>query len=316
MRFVYLFALSSLVSLVIGRFMLSAGSKYEDSKNRFVFICGVVAGLVLFSLLRHISWWEVCLQILTILLAAFIGSMLASPETLSLIEDYDEPAELRSIYFTEWFNDQGYEIINEPYIKRATDLLVSIVGLLFMAPLYLICGLLIWLENPGPILFSKHSVGKGGQVFKEYKFRTMIIGSALGSIEGRIHDKRLLRIGVFLRKSHLDELPQLFNILKAEMSLVGPRPLRTIDEVEEGQIVEGFMQRHRVLPGIAGLAQINSGYHTDPKTRLKYDLEYITKRGSLLDFKILVLSIGGTLGQTPKSGYHKSSSLSKTKRDS
>lgn len=308
MRFVYLFALSSATSLIFGRLVLSYMVSNRVFFNRLMLLSGIIAGMILFAFYKHVSWWEVSLQILTILLAALIGSMIGSSETRSFAEDYDEPIDRQTVYFSKLFVDQGCVIKNEPYLKRIVDLVVSIVGLLLLSPLYLLLSLIIWFENPGPILFAKHSVGKGGQVFKEYKFRTMAVGSALGLIEDKVRDDRLLKVGIILRKSHIDELPQFFNILKGEMSLVGPRPLRTIDERKDIKVANNFMLRHSVLPGIAGLAQIKSGYHTDAKTRIKYDLEYINKRSIILDFSILLHSIVGTVGQTNESGYRKQAS--------
>jgi len=299
MSFLYLLALSSISSLFIGRFIISEDDfKYALFKTRLTFILGIVFGLALFATLKHFSWWEVCLQIITIIFGSFIGSILNNTKFGTLIEDYDESIELQSVRLTNLFNKQGYLVIREPYSKRAFDLFISLLGIIILLPIYLIISLLIWLIDPGPFLFTKHSVGKGGKVFKEYKFRTMQIGSALGDIEHKTQDKRLLSIGRLLRRSHIDELPQLFNILRGEMSLVGPRPLRTIDELNDLKSTKGFLQRHTVLPGVAGLAQIKSGYHTDPKSRLKYDLEYIGKRSLLLDIKILFLSVITTLKQT------------------
>ncbi len=304
MRFSYLFLLSGGISLIVGRLIVSSEDKHFLGKVRLTFGCGLIAGIILLMFMRHFSWWEVGLQVLTIIIGAFIGDMLSNPSIGNLIEDYEESVEQQTIYFKGLFNNKGYKTINEPYSKRIFDLAMSLLGLIIISPFCLIIGLVIWLDDPGPILFSKHSVGKGGIVFKEYKFRTMKTGSMLGKIEDRVRDERLLKIGTFLRRNHIDELPQIFNILKAEMSLVGPRPIRTIDELAANKLVPNFGERHIVLPGIAGLAQIRSGYHTDPATRLKYDLRYIKKRSMALDLKIIFLSVVGTLAKTKSSGYH------------
>lgn len=303
MKFFYLIIVSILVSLLLGRIFISDVSNNFKIKVRIVFLFGVLSGFGVFLFIPHISFFEIILQIYTILIGSFIGSMLSTSRTSTLVDDYEESVEQQTVYFRKLFNKGHYELLKEPYSKRVIDLIISIVGILVLLPIYLIISLIIWCDDPGPILFAKHSVGKAGVVFKEYKFRSMCIGSALGEIEDKQKDGRLLRVGAFMRKSHLDELPQLFNILKGEMSLVGPRPLRTIDELDYNKEVRGFMERHVVLPGVAGLAQILSGYHADPQTRLKYDKEYINKRSFILDITILLQSIFGTIRQNHKSGY-------------
>ena len=291
MRFGYLFIISFLVSIILGRIIVSDQKIHTYLLNRLMFIVGVLSGLILFLFIKHISTEEILLQFITIIIGAFLGSLIISTRNSSLIENYDDQIKNQTTYFKKQFNNQGFTEISEPYDKRVFDLVVSLIGLILLSPVYLIAGILIWLEDPGAILFAKRSVGKGGFIFMEYKFRTMIKGSATGPIESKKSDKRLLRIGSLLRKIHLDEFPQLFNVLKGEMSLVGPRPLRTIDEYEYNQLVNGFMQRHQVLPGITGLAQIRSGYHATPENRLKEDIEYIKYRKFFLDIKILFSSI-------------------------
>ncbi len=292
MHFVYLLIVCLAIPVIMGRLLLPT----EKSNNRtrmyyrLIFITGVFGGIVSMQFIKQFTWWETVLQLLTVIGGSFVGSVFISVKNKSLIEDYDESINQQTEYFTKLFKEKHYPELKEPHLKRLTDLVLSILALLLLSPLfYLIC-LIIWFEDPGSILFSKHVVGKAGYVFREYKFRTMIEGCALGEIEDQSYDQRVLVSGRLLRNFHLDELPQFFNILKGEMSLVGPRPLRTIDEVVCIQEVPSFMIRHEVLPGIAGLAQIRSGYYANSKTRFSQDLSYIQHRNFRLDMKILAVT--------------------------
>lgn len=169
---------------------------------------------------------------------------------------------------------------------------LALTGLILSAPIFLISSFLIWLEDPGPILFVKNSTGRGGVNFRQYKFRTMILGAETGTgpIMAEERDPRILKCGRFLRKTALDELPQLINILRGEMSFVGPRPQRTI-------LVHGYLERlpeyahrHAVLPGISGLAQVAGDYYLTPRQKLRFDRLYIRYAGPGFDLKLLALA--------------------------
>jgi lipopolysaccharide/colanic/teichoic acid biosynthesis glycosyltransferase len=179
-----------------------------------------------------------------------------------------------------------------PAGKRLFDLALSLLAMLMSAPVWGICMLLIWLEDPGPLLFVKNSVGKGGHNFHQYKFRTMVCRAEehTGPILSSEDDQRVLHIGRFLRKSALDELPQLINILRGEMSFVGPRPQRTVLVYGYLQSMPEYAHRHAVPPGLAGLAQVAGDYFLTPRQKLRFDRIYIRHISLGFDLKLILLA--------------------------
>lgn len=187
--------------------------------------------------------------------------------------------------------DRGYRLANTIY-----DLTVASIALVLLAPLFLFIACAIKLSSPGPVMFRQMRYGLNGKQFSIYKFRTMSLGDCdhSGVTQTQKHDPRVTRIGRLLRKTSFDELPQIFNILKREMSVVGPRP-HVPGMLSVGVLYEEFdqryMMRHQVRPGLTGLAQVN-GYRGETTTcaaargRLDYDLEYIRRQSIWLDIKI------------------------------
>jgi lipopolysaccharide/colanic/teichoic acid biosynthesis glycosyltransferase len=186
--------------------------------------------------------------------------------------------------------------------KRILDLCFATLGLLLTAPLWVVIPLLIWLEAGRPVLLSQERVGKEGRVFRLLKFRTMWRNAeAVGVIEDREQDPRVTRVGRLLRATALDELPQLLNILKGEMSVVGPRalPLR-IEDRESTRYrtirdIEGYTLRSSVKPGLTGIAQIFAPKDIPRRSKFRYDLLYIKRWSFCLDLKLIVLSVWITL---------------------
>jgi len=185
----------------------------------------------------------------------------------------------------------GYEAV-----KRAVDVLVALLGLLLSLPLALLIALAIKLDSPGPVLFRQKRVGLHGRIFTIYKFRTMQDGAeANGARWADPRDPRVTRIGRFLRLSRLDELPQLWNILKGDMSLVGPRPERPEFVEQLSHLIPHYRQRHLIKPGLTGWAQIHFGYGAsveDAQRKLGFDLYYLKHRSIDLDFAILIRTLG------------------------
>ncbi len=180
----------------------------------------------------------------------------------------------------------------EPMSIRVFDILLAGFGLFLSAPVWLACSLMIWLEDPGPLLFVKNSVGKGGVNFHQFKLRTMVSGAEenTGPILASEDDERVLWSGRLLRKTALDELPQLLNILVGEMSFVGPRPQRTVLVRGYLDSIPSYAQRHRVLPGLAGLAQVAGDYYLTPLQKLRFDRLYIRYRGLGYNIKLIALA--------------------------
>ena len=184
-------------------------------------------------------------------------------------------------------------------LKRPLDLLMIIAGLLFplLWPLWFIVifiiPLLIWIEDRGPIFYSQNRIGKNKKVFKVIKFRTMIpeAEKTSGAVWSTKDDPRITRIGHLLRRTALDEIPQLLNILKGEMSFVGPRAERPELHEKFSKEIPGFDKRLDVTPGLSGLAQINGSYDLDPKEKLVFDIDYSKKMSLFFDIKIIIVSV-------------------------
>ena len=164
--------------------------------------------------------------------------------------------------------------------------------MILSSPIWIVSTFVLWIEDPGPILFVKNSVGRGGANFHQLKFRTMVRGAEThtGPVLAQVDDKRVLSFGRFLRTSALDELPQLINILLGEMSFVGPRPQRTVLVQEYLKSIPEYAERHRVLPGLAGLAQVAGDYYLTPRQKLRFDRLYIRYISLSFDFKLILLA--------------------------
>lgn len=180
------------------------------------------------------------------------------------------------------------------YIKRAMDFIIALLMLLFASPLMLIATIGIKAQNDGPVLFKQKRPGKNGKIFTVYKFRTM--STQLRGKDGRkLSDmERMTRIGSFLRKTSIDELPQLVNIVKGEMSFIGPRPLLT-EYLELYSTKQ--MRRHEVLPGISGWAQVNGRNTLTWDEKFEYDVYYVEHYGFKMDIKIFLMTIANVIRQ-------------------
>lgn len=178
----------------------------------------------------------------------------------------------------------GYYII-----KRVIDIIVSIAGIVILSPVFLITAAAIKLNSKGPVFFTQDRVGKDGSIFKICKFRSMFTDaeSKSGPVWADKDDDRVTKVGKFIRKTRIDELPQLMNIIKGDMSIVGPRPERPYFTDLFAKEIPGFEDRLLVKPGLTGLAQINGGYDISPYEKLKYDREYINKRS--IPFELLLM---------------------------
>lgn len=183
-------------------------------------------------------------------------------------------------------------------IKRLEDLLLGGGIVLLILPVCLLIGLVVKLTSPGPVLFKQYRTGINGQKFKVYKFRSMVVHQEVSdqvtqAVKG---DTRITPLGAFLRRTSLDELPQFYNVLQGRMSIVGPRPHALAHNEFYKDLVESYMQRHKVKPGITGWAQVN-GYRGETDTldkmqkRVEYDLWYIDNWSLWLDLKIIFKTV-------------------------
>lgn len=172
------------------------------------------------------------------------------------------------------------------------DLIFSSLGLFLSLPLWVLISICILLEDGRPVIYSQERVGKDGRIFRIFKFRSMKKNAEdeSGPIWAMENDSRVTKVGRILRATALDELPQLLNILKGEMSFVGPRPERPELQRVFIERFPDFEKRLAVKPGLTGIAQVFGKYDTPPNHKLKYDLLYIRRASILLDLKLLFLS--------------------------
>ncbi len=177
-------------------------------------------------------------------------------------------------------------------IKRSIDYILSVLIIFLLSPFYLIIAILVKFDGKGSVIYAQERIGKNGSPFSIYKFRTMINEAEIhGPMLSKTNDERITKVGKTLRRWRLDELPQFFNVLKGEMSIVGPRPERAfyIDQIVK--IAPHYYQLHKVLPGITSLGQVKFGYAENIEEmieRLTFEIMYIQNRSLALDFKIMV----------------------------
>jgi lipopolysaccharide/colanic/teichoic acid biosynthesis glycosyltransferase len=197
------------------------------------------------------------------------------------------------------YSSNGYG--EEYFLKRPFDIGLSLVGILFSFPLWIIISIAIWFEDRGNPFYLSDRVGKNGKAFRYFKFRTMVPDSdeRFGPLQAKQNDPRITRVGNVLRITAMDELPQLYNILRGDMSFVGPRPLMPteIEVVKNAsgeavmlEQVKGYVERHSVTPGLTGIAQVFAPRDLIRKHKFRYDLFYIKKQCLILDIKLILLS--------------------------
>lgn len=178
-------------------------------------------------------------------------------------------------------------------IKRLLDIMFSFIGIVVASPVLAIVALAVKLDSKGPVIFKQERLGKDGKVFLIYKFRSMCVGAEkMGSGQYSFKgDSRITRVGKIIRATSLDELPQFFNIIKGDMSFIGPRPTLTYHPWRLEEYTDFQRRRFEVRPGITGLAQVNGRKKIDWVERIKYDVEYVDNMSLALDCKILFKTV-------------------------
>lgn len=194
--------------------------------------------------------------------------------------------------------------VGQGFVKRTLDFLMAGLLLLLSSPIFILTAILIKLESPGPIFYRQDRVTKGNRVFSILKFRSMREDAeqTSGPVLARANDNRVTRIGKFIRRTRIDELPQLINVLKGDMSMVGPRPERPFFVEQFIQENNYYSLRHNVPAGITGYAQVYGKYTSDFQSKLKFDLLYIKQYSILLDVKLLLKTFVILLDKTSSRG--------------
>lgn len=221
-------------------------------------------------------------------LGTFATVMVATTRRYGLVEVIARPSE-RVVAAVEAAH-AGVAVADRAFdrAKRAADALLAAAIVAVSLPIALPLVIALWLQDPGPLLVAKVAVKRGGRSFPQLKLRTMVKDAerATGPVPASPDDRRVTWLGGLLRRTHVDELPQMLNIARGDMSLVGPRPERTVFVQRHLAAVPGYALRHAVRPGLAGLAQVFGDYYSTPREKLRYDLLYIRRRGFGLDARL------------------------------
>jgi exopolysaccharide biosynthesis polyprenyl glycosylphosphotransferase len=198
--------------------------------------------------------------------------------------------------YEAWGSDRLSNQVGYKVFKRLIDIFISIAGLALIILIYPIVAIINQFTSPGPVIFMQERVGLKGKVFTLYKFRTMVNDAEkhTGPVWAKADDDRITPVGKILRKTRIDELPQIVNVLKGEMSFIGPRPerLHFVNQLKDQ--IPMYLRRLQVKPGLTGWAQINVNYDRtieDVKTKLSYDLYYIDNMSFSLDLSILLKTV-------------------------
>ena len=176
-------------------------------------------------------------------------------------------------------------------IKRFLDIILSLFGLIILSPLLLIVTIAIKIESKGPVIFKQDRLGLNGKVFEIYKFRSMCVGAEKGGVYEKKGDSRVTRVGKFIRKTSIDELPQFVNILKGDMSLIGPRPALTYHPWTYDKYTDEQKRMFYVRPGVTGWAQVNGRKEVEWQRRIELNVEYVDNLSFIQDLKIFFKTI-------------------------
>jgi lipopolysaccharide/colanic/teichoic acid biosynthesis glycosyltransferase len=239
-------------------------------------------------------------------LGAFVGVLAATQRHYGLIEVNDPPPP--DIVAEVLRGHADVVIANDvwDHVKRGIEIVLSVALIILSLPISLLLAMVIWVQDPGPLLFAKIVVTRGGRTFRQLKLRSMIKDAeqATGAIPAALVDARITPLGQALRRTHIDELPQMINIAWGDMSLVGPRPERVRFVRQHLKKWPNYRCRHAVRPGLAGMAQVYGDYYSTPREKLRYDLLYIRRRSFGLDLKLFAsATLLGLIGLWP--GMHR-----------
>lgn len=196
--------------------------------------------------------------------------------------------------------------VEQRFVKRTMDIVLSVVALIVLSPFMLIVAILIKLEDHGPVFYKQRRITRDGKEFDILKFRSMIVDAEKHGAQGAVdNDDRITKVGKVIRAIRMDELPQLINIIKGDMSIVGPRPERIENVQEYTEAIPEFGFRHKVKGGLTGYAQVYGKYNTTAYDKLKLDLMYIENYSIILDIKIILVTIKVLFKKESTEGFDK-----------
>lgn len=178
------------------------------------------------------------------------------------------------------------------YVKRALDIVITLLGMIVAAPIVVIFAVAVMVETSGSPFYLQERLGLRGKKFNIVKLRSMVVNAEKNGFQWAAkNDSRVTKVGAFIRKTRIDELPQLLNIMRGDMSIVGPRPERSYFTNQFNNEIPGFIDRLVVKPGLTGWAQINGGYDITPKQKLELDMQYIHNLSWRMDLRIMVRTV-------------------------
>ena len=181
------------------------------------------------------------------------------------------------------------------FFKRGLDIVISLIALIILSPVLLVTAVAVKLDSAGPVIFKQERLGVKGKVYTMYKFRSMTVGAEKSGVYSNKHDARVTKVGKIIRATSIDELPQLINILKGDMSLIGPRPALTYHPWTWDKYTDEQKRMFDVRPGITGWAQVHGRKDVEWHKRIELNVWYVDHMSFALDVKILFMTVGKVL---------------------
>lgn len=289
----------------IARKLMATSLRAFDIK----YICGETDGKIN-KLIDEVESVIICPKLDSKIKQSIITHCISAAKTVFIIPELFEislfNAELTQFDDVPVFCIENLQLsLEQRIIKRTFDLIISIIGIVLSSPIMLLVYIMIKFGDGGPAIFAQERVTRGNNVFRLYKFRTMIVNAEkyTGPVLATDKDPRITKLGAFMRSTRIDELPQLFNVLFGHMSIVGPRPERQYFIDQFKQYIPDFEYRLTVKAGVTGLAQVQGKYTTTPEDKLRYDLLYIRNYSFLLDLRIVFQTIKTVFMKTSSQGF-------------
>jgi lipopolysaccharide/colanic/teichoic acid biosynthesis glycosyltransferase len=303
------FAIYVVVTLIAYAVLRSLPLRFpRESRLRFAFI----AGATLSAIVALYQWQYGTAKLVNYFACGTLGTFAAvlfvTRREFGLVEVVANPPP-ETIAAVEQ-GHAGIALADAPWDrgKRVLESILSLIIICISLPISILLALAVWLQDPGPLLVAKVAVMRGGRSFNQLKLRSMVKDAEgpTGPVPAAPTDARVTRLGHVLRRTHIDELPQLLNIARGHMSLVGPRPERTVFVLRHLHTIPHYAERHAVRPGLAGMAQVYGDYYSTPREKLRYDHLYIKNRSLGLDFKLFSSAVLLALfGLSPRRRPHR-----------